>query len=178
MRAAADDPRFPIGRFEPLPALDADQRQHHLSALTRIPAAFRRGTQMLSTEQLLTPYRSGGWTVAQVVHHMADSHMNGYVRCRLALTEDLPLVRTYEEAGWAELSDARGTDLLPSLILLEVLHQRWVALLGSLSPTQWRRAFRHPEWGTVTLEWALQEYAWHGEHHLVHITRLGERLRW
>ena len=178
MTGAADELRFPIGRFAARDGLDPDQRRQRIAMLAATPAAFRRATQLMTVEQLLTPYRPGGWTVAQVVHHLADSHLIGYLRCRLALTEDLPLVRTYQEGAWAELSDARDTNLTASLILVDMLHQRWAALFNSLSAQQWHRALRHPEWETVTVEWLLQQYAWHGEHHLAHITRLGERLRW
>ena len=126
----------------------------------------------LSDSQLDTPYRPGGWTVRQVAHHVPDSHMNSYVRFRLALTEDEPVIKPYEESRWAELPDARGMPVEPSLVLLESLHARWVPLLRSLSAAEWKRSFRHPELGPVRLENNAALYAWHGRHHVAHITAL------
>jgi hypothetical protein len=131
----------------------------------------------LNEPQLDTPYRPGGWTVRQVVHHLPDSHMNAFVRFKLALTEEEPTIKGYDEARWAQLADAKApTD--PSLLLLENLHKRWILLLDSLTPSDWQRKFRHPERGAVTLENNLQLYAWHGRHHVAHITALRERNNW
>jgi len=130
----------------------------------------------LSEPQLDTPYRPGGWTVRQVVHHVPDSHINSYVRFRLALTENEPTVKPYDESRWAELADSRTAHIETSLALLESLHERWVLLLRSLSPADFRRQFRHPELGAVSLEKNLALYAWHGRHHVAHITSLRERM--
>jgi len=132
----------------------------------------------LSEQQLDTPYRDGGWTVRQVVHHMPDSHMNSYVRLRLALTENEPIIKPYVEHLWADLYDARTAPIAVSLALLEALHQRWVMLLRSLKPADFSRTFRHPENGVRTIDWLLQLYAWHGRHHVAHITSLRERMKW
>src|SRR5260370_890220 len=129
-------------------------------------------------EQLDTPYRPGGWTVRQVVHHVPDSHMNSYMRFRLALTEEQPAVKGYDEAAWAKLSDAQSAPVELSLALLDSLHRRWVVLLESLSPEQWKRTFQHSELGPVSLERNLALYAWHGKHHVAHITGLRERMGW
>ena len=142
------------------------------------PANLRASVAGLSAEQLDTPYRPGGWTVRQVVHHVPDSHMNSYVRFRLALTEDEPTIKPYDESRWAELADSRTARIETSLALLESLHERWVLLLRSLSPADFRRQFRHPELGVVSLEKNLALYAWHGRHHVAHITSLRERMGW
>jgi hypothetical protein len=139
---------------------------------------MRAAVQGLSAEQLDTPYRPGGWTVRQLVHHVPDSHMNGYVRLKLALTEDEPMIKTYMEDRWAELADSRDVPIATSLALLEHVHTRWVALWRSLTDAQWARRFRHPDWGLVTLEWHCALYAWHGRHHVAHITGLRERSGW
>ncbi len=132
----------------------------------------------LSAAQIDTPSRPEGWTVRQVVHHLPDSHMNSYVRFKLALTEDEPTIKPYAEDRWAELADTRFTPIETSLTLLESLHERWVALLRSLTPEQWKRNFRHPELGLMSLEKTLALYAWHGQHHVTQITSLRERNGW
>ncbi len=132
----------------------------------------------LNEEQLDTPYRDGGWTVRQVVHHVADSHMNAYVRFRLALTEQEPVIKPYDEAAWAELADAKDAPPEISLALIDALHDRWTRLLRSMSGADFLRQFRHPELGAVPLEKNLALYAWHGKHHVAHITRLRERMQW
>lgn len=132
----------------------------------------------LRDAQLDTPYREGGWTVRQVAHHVPDSHMNAYVRFRLALTEERPTIKTYEEARWAELADAKTAPVEVSLALLEPLHERWVRLLRSLSAGDLARTFTHPEHGVRTLEWMLFLYAWHGRHHTAHITELRKQKGW
>ena len=129
-------------------------------------------------EQLETPYRPGGWTVRQLVHHVADSHLNSYTRFRLALTEDAPAIKGYDQERWAELADARTAPVLVSLVLLEALHRRWVQLLRSMTPADFARTFVHSELGKVSLDRNLALYAWHGEHHTGHITGLRERMAW
>jgi hypothetical protein len=133
----------------------------------------------LDQEQLDTPYRPGGWTVRQVVHHIGDSHINSIVRFKLALTEETPTIRPYDEALWAELPDSRTAPVDPSLALIDTLHARWVLLLRSMSEQDFERRFHHPEHDrTFTLARTLAMYAWHGQHHIAHITRLRERMGW
>src|SRR5690348_4141462 len=171
------DPRFPIGKFQyEGPPSDA-QRQAFIADIANTPRALRGAVAWLSSQQLDTPYREGGWTVRQVVHHVPDSHMNSYVRFKLALTEDEPTIKPYDEARWAELTDSKAPVEL-SLQLLENLHKRWVLLLNSLTPSNWQRKFRHPERGMMTLDENVQLYAWHGRHHVAHITALRQRNNW
>jgi hypothetical protein len=132
----------------------------------------------LDNQRLDTPYRPGGWTVRQVVHHLPDSHLNSYVRFRLALTEDEPIIKPYDESRWAELTDARTAPVEISLAFIESLHRRWMLLLRSLAPADLARQFRHPELGVVSLDRNLALYAWHGRHHVAHITSLRERMGW
>ena len=141
------------------------------------PAKLKAAVGGLNDRQLDTPYRPGGWTVRQVVHHLPDSHLNSFVRFKLALTEEEPTIKPYDEARWAELADSKAPIEL-SLPLLENLHERWVLLLNSLTPADWQRKFRHPERGPMTLTDNLQIYAWHGRHHVAHITALRERNGW
>lgn len=173
-----DDLRFPIGKFVAPAALTEQDRAQLLGELRETPARLREAVAGLSEPQLDTPYRAGGWTVRQVVHHLPDSHLNAYIRFRLALTEEQPAIKPYDEARWAELTDARSAPVAVSLELLTALHARWVALLESLSSGQWARAYRHPEMGAVGLEKALALYAWHGRHHVAHITGLRQRSGW
>ncbi len=173
-----DDVRYPIGKFQFHEPATLEQRRHWIADVAQTPARMRDAVRGLSTEQLDTPYRPGGWTVRQVVHHVPDSHLNAYVRFRLALTEDAPMVKTYEEARWAELPDARQAPIKLSLDLLDAVHGRLVLLLESLTPEQWKRTYRHPEMGDVTLERVLAMYSWHGRHHVAHITSLRERMGW
>jgi hypothetical protein len=172
-----DDPRYPIGKFQaPERALDEAGRARLIDEIEATPARVREAVSGVEAAQLDSPYRPGGWTVRQVVHHLPDSHLNAYVRYRLALTEDEPLIKPYEEARWAELPDARTGPIDVSLALLAALHSRWVALMRSMSPADWARSYRHPEMGRVPLEKALALYAWHGQHHLAHVTRAPRRL--
>ncbi len=171
------DLRYPIGKFKKTEGVTDAQRAALIAAIAEAPAKLRAATTGLSEEQLDTPYRPGGWTVRQVVHHVPDSHMNSLVRFKLALTENEPTIKPYDEARWAELGDAKGP-IEPSLLLLESLHERWLVLLKSLKTADWQRTFRHPERGTMTLEETLQLYAWHGRHHVAHITSLRERNGW
>ena len=169
------DLRYPIGNWEYTAPASDSQRQSWIGDLAAAPAKLRDAVHGLSPAQLETPYRPEGWTVRQVVHHLPDSHMNAYVRFRLALTEPEPVIKPYEEARWATLTDASTAPIDVSLQLLEALHQRWVMLLRSMTPEQWQCAYRHPELGRVSLEHALAMYAWHGKHHVAHVTGLRER---
>lgn len=172
------DLRYPVGRFQDPGPLPEAQRGVLIQQIADTPANLRAAVTALSEAQMDTPYRPHGWTVRQVVHHVPDSHLNSYVRFKLALTEDEPTIKPYEEARWAELPDTRATPIEVSLTLLDSLHDRWVRLLQSLTPEQWKRSYRHPELGAMTLEKALAMYAWHGKHHVAHITELRKRLAW
>jgi len=172
------DPRYPIGKFHYDGPLTTEQKQTFLDEVARTPASLRAAIKGLSDYQLDTPYREGGWTVRQVVHHVPDSHMNSYVRFKLALTEDEPTIKPYAEDRWAKLADTKATPVEVSLTLLDSLHDRWVRLLRSLSPDDWKRTFRHPELGPMTLEKTLALYAWHGRHHVAHITELRKQMSW
>ncbi len=169
---------YPIGKFKWEGDATDEQRQQLIDEIAGTPARVRAAVEGLSAEQLETPYRPGGWTVRQVVHHIADSHLNSYVRFRLALTEDEPTIKPYHEDRWAELDDARTAPLEVSLALLESLHERWVQLLKSLKAEDFARTFKHPEMGVVSLDKNVGLYAWHGRHHVAHITGLRERMGW
>ena len=172
------DPRYPIGKFNYDGSPSEDQRKKLIDDIAHAPAALRAAVRGLSPQQIETPYRDGGWTVRQVVHHVPDSHMNAYIRFKLALTEDEPTIKPYMEDRWANLSDTQAAPLEVSLALLDALHDRWVRLLRSLPPQDWRRTFRHPELGVMPLEKNLALYAWHGQHHVAHITELRKRMGW
>ena len=169
--------QYPIGEFVLPGPLSAADRDRAIERIEAAPCALRAAMEGLSTEQVDTSYRPGGWSVRQVVHHLPDSHLNSYVRLKLALTEDVPLIRTYDEAAWATLPDSAGpTDL--SLGLLEGLHARWAFLWRRLEPGQWSRRLRHPELGEMAVDELLAFYAWHGRHHVAHITELRAREGW
>ncbi len=170
------DLRFPIGKFHYDGSMTNDQKQAFLNEVAQTPANLRAAVKGLSEAQLDTPYRPEGWTVRQVVHHLPDSHMNSYVRFKLALTEDEPTIKPYAEDRWAELADSKTTPIEVSLTMLDSLHDRWVRLLRSLTPEEWKRTFRHPDLGAMTLEKALALYAWHGRHHVAHVTELRKRM--
>jgi len=172
------DLRYPIGRFKFEESITEEQRRRFIDQIEGTPAELRSVVQGLSPEQLDTPYRPGGWTVRQVVHHLPDSHLNSYTRFKLALTEDEPTIKPYHEDRWAELEDSRNAPIEMSLMLLEALHRRWVLLLRSLSPPEFARTFKHPELGVVRLDKNISLYAWHGRHHVAHITSLRERMGW
>ena len=172
------DPRFPVGRFAPPEVVTPEDRERFLRDIEEAPARLRRAVSGLTEAQLDTPYREGGWTVRQVVHHVPDSHVNSYMRFRLALTEEEPTIRPYLEDRWAELPDARTAPVDVSLAFLEALHRRWVLLLRSLTSEQWALRFRHPDLGIVRLDRNLALYAWHGRHHVAHVTSLREREGW
>lgn len=172
------DLRYPVGKFHFPGPLSGEQKLAALDDIARTPANLRAAVEGLSETQLDTPYRPDGWTVRQVVHHVPDSHMNAYIRFKLALTEDEPTIKTYEQQLWADLGDTKSTPLEVSLTMLDSLHHRWVQLLESFSAADWKRTFRHPELGLVSLEKNLALYAWHGRHHVAHITGLRERSGW
>jgi uncharacterized damage-inducible protein DinB len=173
-----DDLRFPIGHFSPPASSMAGIRAAHIQTLRLLPERLRAAVSGLSDSQLDTPYREGGWTLRQVVHHVADSHANAYIRCKLALTEDWPTVKTYDEAAWANLADSRWLPVEPSLAFVAALHGRWVALLESLSEEDFQKGYEHPELGRQTLAKALALYDWHSRHHTAHIAGLRARQGW
>ena len=172
------DLRYPIGKFHFAGPLTDEHKKTCLDDIARAPANLRAAVKGLSEAQFDTPYRPGGWSVRQVVHHVPDSHLNSYVRFKLALTENEPTIKTYAEDRWAELDDTKTTPVEVSLTLLEALHDRWMRLLRSLTAEEWKRTFRHPELGAMTLEKTLALYAWHGRHHVSHITGLRDREGW
>lgn len=176
--AAAADVRYPVGKFKPVDELSYPQREHLIGEIAEAPARLKAAVVGLDDAQLDTTYRDGGWTVRQVVHHIADSHLNAVVRFRLALTETSPKIKPYDQAKWAELLDARTAPVALSLGLLESLHGRWVLLLRSLSAADFSKTIDHPERGKMTLDQNLALYAWHGRHHVGHITALRERMGW
>lgn len=178
METTMTDLRYPIGKFSYDEPLTEEKRETFLNDIALAPANLRSAVKGLSEAQLDTPYRPGGWTVRQVVHHMPDSHMNAFIRVKLALTEEAPTIKPYAEDRWAELGDVAPTPIETSLCLLDCLHQRWMKLLRSLTAEQWKRTFLHPEFGLMTLDKTLAMYAWHGRHHVAHITSLRERNGW
>jgi hypothetical protein len=194
-----DDLRYPVGKADIRPSYSPSERSGLIDSFSKTPAALRAALEGLDDAQLDTPYREGGWTVRQVAHHVPDSHLNGYIRMKLAITENEPVIKPYEQDTWVALPDSK----LPvdvSLRLLEALHERWTTLLLSLSEEQWRHAFVHPElraaanagagdadWksafasdakGLVTMEQTLATYEWHGRHHTAHVTSLRRRMGW
>ncbi len=173
------DLRYPIGKFARPAHLSADERVAAIQHIAELPEKLRDAVDGLSESRIDTPYRDGGWTVRQTIHHVADSHMQSAGRIRLALTEDWPQIAPYKENLWAELADARTQPVETSLQLLDALHARWVVLLRSLPETYWtERGYKHPESGNQTLDQVLALYAWHGRHHTAHITSLRERMGW
>jgi hypothetical protein len=169
------DLRYPIGKFRWPESVSAKERVGLIETIASAPARLREVVAGLSEDQFDTPYREGGWTVRQVVHHVPESHMNSYIRFKLALTETEPVVKPYDEDAWARLPDVAAAPVEVSLQLLDSLHRRWVILLRGLNESDWKKQFRHPEIGLVSLESNLALYAWHGDHHVAHITQL--RLR-
>ncbi len=176
------DLRYPIGKFQwvqpDTEAQRARDRERYIQTLFKLPIQMRAAVQDLDPDQLETPYRPEGWTVRQVVHHVPDSHMNAYIRTKLALTEEQPLIKPYDEAAWARLTDNTITPIEISLQLLAALHLRWVYVLEATRPADFARTFNHPERGVMTLDNMLALYAWHCTHHLAHITSLRERMQW
>jgi hypothetical protein len=171
------DLRYPVGQFDPASPVTPDMREPAIRAVEELPARMRAAVAGLSDMQLDTAYRPGGWTVRQLVHHVADSHMNGYIRTKLALTEREPTIKPYDQDAWAPLPDSR----LPieiSLGILDAVHTRWTTVWRSLAPVEFGRRFYHPEIGMTNLDAQLQGYAWHSRHHVGHITSLREREGW
>jgi len=173
-----DPLRFPVGRFKATAASTVKTRSAQIETLRRLPERLREAVSGLGKTQLDTPYREGGWTVRQVVHHLADSHANSVIRFKLALTEDWPTIKPYDEAAWARLADSTKLAIDGSLVFLDALHARWVALLESLTDADFAKGFVHPENGRQTLGLALAIYEWHSRHHVAHITTLREREGW
>jgi hypothetical protein len=196
----SEDLKYPVGKFDKQATYSSAERAGFIQVLEDCSAQLRAAVTGLSESQLETPYRPDGWTLRQVVHHVPDSHMNAFIRMKLALTEDKPIIKPYDEAAWALLADSRGP-IEVSLILLEALHSRWVELLRGFSDTDWQSGFVHPEmlksdqakaaedpawaqgftadqFGLITLEQALGTYAWHSRHHVAHVTKLRERMGW
>jgi hypothetical protein len=171
------DPRYPVGKFIKPEIVTPDERSGAMATLAELPELLRNAVDGLDSTQLNTPYRDGGWTLRQVVHHIADSHMNAFIRVRLALTEDWPAIKPYDEAAWATLPDGMAP-VEWSLDLVESLHARWVMLLQSLDEAQWLRGYRHPESGPATVEMVTLLYAWHSLHHVAHITHLRAGKDW
>ncbi|WP_276316286.1 YfiT family bacillithiol transferase [Paenibacillus artemisiicola] len=170
--------KYPIGHFEWSGDIPKARRDAWIADIAELPGRLRGAVAGLSDGQLNTPYRDGGWTVRQVVHHVPDSHMNSYIRFKLALTEEKPTIRPYYEDRWAELPDAFAP-VDASLALLDALHERWVGLLAGLSDADYARSFVHPETGKeIRLDYNLGAYAWHGKHHLAHVTELAKRMGW
>ena len=173
----APDPRYPVGKFAWPETISRDELDAAIAEIAALPAQLRGAVKSLSAEQLDTPYREGGWTVRQVVHHVPDSHLNSYVRFKLALTENEPIIKPYDEAAWARLVDSKAA-IEPSLELLEALHGRWVTLMRGMTDAEWRRRFTHPERVLARLDITAALYAWHSRHHLAHVTGLRKRRGW
>ena len=172
------DLRFPTGKFQRPASLDEAARARAIDIIASTPARLREAVGGLNDAQLDTPYRPDGWTVRQVVHHVPDSHLNAYVRFKLALTEDVPTIKPYDEALWAELADVKTVPVATSLTLLETVHQRWVAILRAMTDADFARELVHPESGRQRLDQMLALYTWHGPHHVAHITSLRGRQGW
>lgn len=172
------DLQYPIGKQQRKPMLSQNERRDLILQIADTPAHLRKAVAGLTPHQFETPYRPGGWTVRQVAHHIPDSHLNAYIRFKLALTEVQPTVKPYDEKRWAELYDVKFTPVEVSLGLLELLHERWVILLRSLGSDDFARTLMHPEHGIITIDFLLQLYGWHGRHHVAHITSLRQRMGW
>ena len=171
------DPRYPVGKFTWPEKITEQDRRAYIEQIGEAPAKLREAVKGLTDAQLDTPYREGGWTVRQVVHHLPDSHMNAYIRFKLALTETEPTIKPYDQARWAELADSK-LPIEPSLALMDSLHKRWVTVLRAMQPGDFSRTLKHPELGLVVLERYVTLYAWHGRHHVAHITELRKSKGW
>ncbi|HYG37914.1 MAG TPA: putative metal-dependent hydrolase [Cytophagales bacterium] len=169
--------KYPIGKFQYQGPYSEEQKRRFIKEIAETPAILKEAIKNFSEAQLETPYRQGGWTVRQVVNHMADSHMNAFIRFKLALTEENPTIKPYEQDQWANLADSLNSPIELSLNLLDTLHQKWVILLNSLSSDDFKRTYMHPESGSSNLEKVLGMYAWHSKHHLAHVTGVRDRLR-
>jgi uncharacterized damage-inducible protein DinB len=176
--AHAADPRYPVGKFARSASITPAVRHECIEELSRLPERIAAAVRGLTLDQLDTPYRAGGWTVRQVVHHVADSHMNAFIRMRLGATESHPSVKTYDEQAWSELADSRTAPIDLSLMLLDALHRRWVMWLRLLDEPLFARTVQHPEWGSISIDGLLELYAWHSRHHVAHITELRKRQQW
>jgi hypothetical protein len=172
------DLRYPIGKFAAPDAITPQHLQNATDAIAALPSELRQAVRGFSDAQLDTPYRPDGWTVRQLIHHIADSHMNAFIRMRKALTENEPEISAYDEKAWAELPDSRHAEVELSLALIDSLHKRWAMMARSLDDSQWKRAFKHPERGLVRLDYNALLYGWHCKHHLAHIVNLRQRERW
>ena len=172
------DLRYPIGQFRFPETVSESERAGFIQQIADTPEGLRAAVAGLDREQIQTPYRPGGWSVRQVVHHLPDSHLNSYVRFKLAVTEDEPKIKGYDEAAWAELADGKNASVETSLTLLFSLHERWVMFLRSLGPEECARGFHHSALGRVRVEQNIALYAWHGRHHVAHIEALREREGW
>ena len=173
-----EDLRYPVGRYQRPQSLTSEQRRTAIDAIAAAPTLLRTAVSGLDDRQLDTPYRPDGWTVRQVVHHVPDSHMNAYTRFKLALTEDTPTIKPYDEAKWARLEDSRSTPIATSLALLDAVHDRWIRVLRAMSPSDFARTLAHPENGLMNLDQMLALYEWHGKHHVAHVTNLRGRNGW
>lgn len=173
-----EDLSYPIGQFVRPDAVSPAQVADAIDRIAALPAAFRAAVAPMTSGQLDTPFRPGGWTVRQLAHHVPDSHLNAYTRFKLALSEEEPTIRPYDQEVWAALPDTAGTPVGVSLDLLTALHARWVVLLRAMTPQQWSRRFHHPETGIQRLDQVVMHYAWHSDHHLAHVTRLRDRMGW
>ena len=172
------DARYPIGRYAHEGPVSDEQLRAWIGEIAALPAQIRGAARGLNEAQLDTPYRPDGWTLRQVIHHVPDSHANAYVRFKWALTEDTPRIKAYDEGAWAELGDTQVAPVETSLDLLSALHARWVALMSTMSPEDWDRSLVHPVGGPMVLRWMAGMYAWHGRHHLAHLTVTRERHGW
>lgn len=173
-----EDLRYPVGRFQRPPSLEAKQRRAAIDTIAEAPTKLRAAVAGLSDAQFDTPYRPEGWTVRQVVHHVPDSHLNAYTRFKLALTEDTPTIKPYDESAWAKLEDSKSTPVATSLALLDAVHDRWVRILRAMSPSDFSRTLNHPENGLMNLDQMLALYEWHSRHHVAHVTNLRQRSGW
>jgi uncharacterized damage-inducible protein DinB len=175
---AMDELKYPIGRFAFDAGLTAEKRRQMISGVAALPAELARTVSGLSEDRLDIPYREGGWSVRQIVHHIADSHMNAFIRCKLALTENAPAIKAYDQDSWALTRDCLAVPPAVSLAIIEGLHARWAKLLESLSASDFQRTFTHPERGLLTLDFNVQLYSWHGKHHTAQIGSLRARKGW
>lgn len=173
----SEDLRYPIGKFDSKIEVTPENRKEFVQTIADLPSKIREVVSDLSEEQLDTPYRPEGWTIRQLVHHVADSHLNSYCRFKLALTEDFPTIRPYYEDRWAELADSK-LPIEDSLKIIEGVHSRWTSMLNSMTETEFQRKLNHPDSGEWTLEKFLGLYDWHSKHHTAHITSLRERNGW
>jgi len=173
-----EDLQYPVGRFPRPDAYTAEERRAAIESVAAAPARFRAAVAGLTDAQLDTPYRPGGWTVRQVVHHVPDSHANAFIRLKLALTEDNPTIKPYDQEAWSKLEDARSTPIETSLTLLDAIHDRWLRVLRAMSPSEFSRTLYHPENGSMNLDQLLAMYEWHGRHHTAHVANLRARSGW